>query len=190
MRLYFVLAGVSAARGAPIQEARARCAHFTDQRDRSAGDVAADHSGDVSDLRGRQPRHGGYGVLSAFAPLHHGAAVRAAQHGGQPDTVRRSVRELPQVFRAAVVHIETPAGHEPRSTQQYEQGWRRGRWWCWRMRQQDSQQRALQLDAATGQFRFHYRIPGGHGHGCFLVHSQQLLVRFVVLCAPVAPSFA
>jgi len=46
-------AGTGAARGAPVQKARARGAGAVDQRDRGTGDVATDHGGDVPDLRGR-----------------------------------------------------------------------------------------------------------------------------------------
>lgn len=84
--------------------------------------MAADHSGDVPDLRGREPGHGGHRVLPAVAPLHHGPAVRAAQHRRQPHPVRRAVRELPQVLRPAVVHVEAPAGREPRAAGQHEPG--------------------------------------------------------------------
>jgi len=114
--------GVGATRGDPVQETRARGACAADQRDRGAGDVAADYCCDVSDLRGRQPGHGGHRLLSAVAPLHHGPAVCAAQHGRQPDPVRRAVRELSQVFRPAVVHIEAPAGHAQGTAGQRQQG--------------------------------------------------------------------
>lgn len=128
----FDWSGVGAARGAQVQETRARGARVADQRNRGAGDVAADHVGDVPDLRGRQPGHGGRKLLPALSPFHRRSTVRAAQHRRQPDPVRRAVRELPQVFRPAVVHIEASAGLEPRAVGQHEQG-----------RRPDAQQRPL-----------------------------------------------
>lgn len=155
--------GAGASRGAQIQEARARGARAVDQRDRGAGDVATDHGGDVPDLRGRQPGHGGHALLPAVAPLHHGPAVRAAQHRRQSHPVRRAVRELPQVFRPAVVHIATPAGREPPTVGQHEPG-----------RRPDAQQRPLQLDAAARQFRLRGRAAGRRDR--ILFRGQRVLV--------------
>jgi len=126
--------------------------------------VAADHRRDVPDLRGRQPGHGGHGLLPAVAPLHHGPAVRAAQHGRQPDPVRRAVRELPQVLRPAVVHIEAPAGHAQGAAGQRQQG-------C-----PDSQQRPLQLDTAARQLGVRGRAAGHRGR--VVVRHQRVLVRY------------
>jgi len=49
----FHTTGFYAARRDPVHEARASGARAADQRDRGAGDVAADHRRDVHDLRGR-----------------------------------------------------------------------------------------------------------------------------------------
>lgn len=125
--------------------------------------MAADYRRDVPDLRGRQPGHGGHGLLPAVAPLHHGPAVRAAQHGRQPDPIRRAVRELPQVLRPAVVHIEAPAGHAQGTAGQRQQG-------C-----PDSQQRPLQLDTAARQFGVRGRAAGHRGR--VFVRHQRVLVR-------------
>lgn len=155
--------GVGATRGAQIQETRARGARVADKRYRGAGDVATDHRGDVPDLRGRQPGHGGHRLLPAVPSLHRGPAVRAAQHGRQPHPVRRAVRKLPQVLRPAVVHIEAPAGHEPRAPGQHEPG-----------RRPDAQQRSRQLDAAARQFRVRGRDTGRRHR--FVFRRQRVLV--------------
>jgi len=127
--------------------------------------VAADHRRDVPDLRRRQPGHGGHGLLPALTPLHHGPAVRAAQHRRQPHPVRRAVRELPQVFRPAVVHIEAPAGHAQGTVGQRQQ-----------VRRPDAQQRPLQLDPATGKFGVRGRA-SGHRDRVVVRHQRVLVMR-------------